>query len=606
MQPLPESPPEGAASLLPGVRIVQITTSQLFKMVDLLTYPDSVRAQAFLNTIRDPVAMRRAINRRKAFKLADLGSMRPVALDAEGYFWQGSLPDLRQPGVSPLSFLPFELPLRDRLTGLAFVPGSALEALLAAGGLVVNWQVDGRLRIYPPGTGVVQISVTLSFRDAIEVQAVARIAQNLGDLLFVDPEGQQRPPNDFFFDVIDQAEKSLFLEGTGDRLWTPAHTVFSLRDAQAFDPVPWTAELARLMGLAPGNEERAGFLETRLREALRSSRWQTERMVALAGQGVALLIAGQDTREKRLRQLALLAETREAVSAAAYAEQAFVEDLDRIVGQSLLDETWLPGQGNGFEYLSRFVDTMLRVRQAASSFRFLKNHPVRLLNAFAEDVWAHSNPVRPAILRQRLEQVVDWYRSRAGSEPIKEVAGMLENIRRIEEIEPLFPYPADAEDAPSDPAARPAGRKVRLFYSYAHEDERFRKRLVQHLSTLENNGLIEGWDDREIVPGDEWAGEINENLEKAEIILFLVSPAFMASRYSQGIEVKRAMELHEAGRARVIPVILRAVDWTIAPFGKLQALPKEGKPVTRWQDRDDAFLDVALGIRRVVEEIRNR
>jgi hypothetical protein len=63
------------------------------------------------------------------------------------------------------------------------------------------------------------------------------------------------------------------------------------------------------------------------------------------------------------------------------------------------------------------------------------------------------------------------------------------------------------------------------------------------------------------------------------------------------------MERHEAGTARVIPVILRPVDWRTAPFGKLQALPRDGRPVTRWSDKDEAFLDVARGIREVAESM---
>ena len=61
------------------------------------------------------------------------------------------------------------------------------------------------------------------------------------------------------------------------------------------------------------------------------------------------------------------------------------------------------------------------------------------------------------------------------------------------------------------------------------------------------------------------------------------------------------MARHKAGEARVIPIILRAVDWHIAPFGKLQALPKDGRAVTSWSNRDEAFEDIARGIRAVAE-----
>ena len=63
------------------------------------------------------------------------------------------------------------------------------------------------------------------------------------------------------------------------------------------------------------------------------------------------------------------------------------------------------------------------------------------------------------------------------------------------------------------------------------------------------------------------------------------------------------MARHEAGEARVIPIILRPADWHSSPFGKLQALPKEARPVTSWSNQDEAFLDIAHGIRTVTEEL---
>src|SRR3954454_14427804 len=152
------------------------------------------------------------------------------------------------------------------------------------------------------------------------------------------------------------------------------------------------------------------------------------------------------------------------------------------------------------------------------------------------------------------------------------------------------------------PPERPAV-PISLFYSYSHKDEALRKRLETHLSLLQNEGVISGWHDRRIAAGTEWDGAISENLDNAGIILLLVSADFLASRYCRDVEIKRAMERHEAGTARVIPVILRPVDWHTAPFGKLQALPQGGKPVTSWRNRDDAFTDIARGIREVATPV---
>ncbi len=60
----------------------------------------------------------------------------------------------------------------------------------------------------------------------------------------------------------------------------------------------------------------------------------------------------------------------------------------------------------------------------------------------------------------------------------------------------------------------------------------------------------------------------------------------MKSDYCYGVEMKRAMERIERGEARVVPVILRPVDWQDSPFSKLQVLPKDARPVTTWRDQN--------------------
>jgi internalin A len=144
----------------------------------------------------------------------------------------------------------------------------------------------------------------------------------------------------------------------------------------------------------------------------------------------------------------------------------------------------------------------------------------------------------------------------------------------------------------------------RLFVSYSHKDETLRAELETHLKLLQRQGLISVWTDRRIAGGREWKGEIDWALQSADIVLLLVSADFMASDYCYDTEMRRALERHKGGGARVIPIILRAVDWHSAPFGEFQALPKDAKPVTLWGDRDSAWNDVAAGIREVAEQIR--
>ena len=145
---------------------------------------------------------------------------------------------------------------------------------------------------------------------------------------------------------------------------------------------------------------------------------------------------------------------------------------------------------------------------------------------------------------------------------------------------------------------------ISIFYAYAEEDEEFQKELGKHLSQMKRQGIVADWHFRLITGGKEWEGEIDSHINKSKIILLLVSPNFLSSDYCYDVEMKRAMELHTSKAARVIPVILRPCDWQSAPFGKLQALPKDGQPITTWSNRDEAFLNVAQGIRKVCRELQ--
>lgn len=146
-------------------------------------------------------------------------------------------------------------------------------------------------------------------------------------------------------------------------------------------------------------------------------------------------------------------------------------------------------------------------------------------------------------------------------------------------------------------------RPVKLFYSYSHTDEDLRERLVKHLSLLKRQGVIADWSDRKIEEGYEWAGEIDYSLKTAQVILLLISSDFLASDYCYDVEMRRAMERHESGEARVVPVILRPCDWENAPFGKLQALPRGARPVTLWANYDEAFENIARHIREVCRKL---
>ncbi len=143
---------------------------------------------------------------------------------------------------------------------------------------------------------------------------------------------------------------------------------------------------------------------------------------------------------------------------------------------------------------------------------------------------------------------------------------------------------------------------INVFVSYSHKDEAFKENLSEHISPLKRLGVINEWHDRKIIAGQAWAGQISEHLSSSELIIFLISSSFLDSDYCINVEVKKAMEMHEEGRAILIPIIIRPSDWESSPLSKLQALPKDAKAVSSWSNIDEAWLNVVHGIKDALDK----
>lgn len=152
----------------------------------------------------------------------------------------------------------------------------------------------------------------------------------------------------------------------------------------------------------------------------------------------------------------------------------------------------------------------------------------------------------------------------------------------------------------ADEAQRPG---VGIFISYAHEDEPLKKELDKYLKVLKRSSKIRVWNDRELIGGQEWDATIMAELAAAEVILLLISVDFNASDFIWDKELAWAMQRHEAGTARVVPIILRRCQWSAMPYAKLQALPRNATPVVDYSNRDDAFTEIAIEIERVVDHL---
>lgn len=144
--------------------------------------------------------------------------------------------------------------------------------------------------------------------------------------------------------------------------------------------------------------------------------------------------------------------------------------------------------------------------------------------------------------------------------------------------------------------------RISVFYSYSHKDEELRDELEAHLAALWRSGLISEWHDRKIMPGDNWERQIDQHLDSAQLILFLISADFIDSGYCMDVEVTRAVERQKRGECVIVPIILRPVMWQVIPWlHELQVLPKDALPIIQWSPRDLAYVSVCEGILRVVQ-----
>jgi len=146
---------------------------------------------------------------------------------------------------------------------------------------------------------------------------------------------------------------------------------------------------------------------------------------------------------------------------------------------------------------------------------------------------------------------------------------------------------------------------INIFVSYAHADKELKDELEKHLIIMQRNGLILPWVDNMIIPGQEWDKSISDSMNNADLIVCLISPDFLSSKYCYEIEMQNALQRHEEKKALVIPIILRYCEWMTTPFSSLQALPTLGRPIKDWQDQDHAFYDVIEGLKKTIAMLLN-
>lgn len=148
-----------------------------------------------------------------------------------------------------------------------------------------------------------------------------------------------------------------------------------------------------------------------------------------------------------------------------------------------------------------------------------------------------------------------------------------------------------------------------IFFSYAPEDKPLRDELDKHLAPLRRLGHALSWYDGEIGAGQNWEDSIRRNLRSADIVLLLISSSFLNSNFIWENELLPALERHDRGECRVIPVLLKPCVWQDMNFARLQMLPStietaRLQAVTLWRDADEAYATIVQGIQRALRELK--
>jgi hypothetical protein len=140
---------------------------------------------------------------------------------------------------------------------------------------------------------------------------------------------------------------------------------------------------------------------------------------------------------------------------------------------------------------------------------------------------------------------------------------------------------------------------MKLFIVFAAPDRDQLQRLK--LGLVEVRGGESTWSHYERDASLRQSSESLAAIEACDLFLALMSPDFLASNYCAGQELATAIMLHEAGRLRIVPIILEACEWKESRLGRLKPLPKLGTPVSEWQDPEQAYREIVAGLRAIVQ-----
>jgi hypothetical protein len=145
---------------------------------------------------------------------------------------------------------------------------------------------------------------------------------------------------------------------------------------------------------------------------------------------------------------------------------------------------------------------------------------------------------------------------------------------------------------------------ARIFISYAHADEmwfqRFRSAFLEKSVNLD----LRFWSDHALLPGENWHQAIVKKLHQADIIIFLITQAFLSSSFIKGQEMRRAIARHDAGLARVVPILVESCSWQETPFAKIQGMPAGMVPIASLSNSDETIQNIIEELAKLAKVVK--
>jgi FHA domain/TIR domain len=146
-------------------------------------------------------------------------------------------------------------------------------------------------------------------------------------------------------------------------------------------------------------------------------------------------------------------------------------------------------------------------------------------------------------------------------------------------------------------------RPTRVFLLHAPGDATRAGELDEHLRASQQAGLVITWHGQKVSPGADAALESARELEAADVVVLLVTVTFLNSDdCSEG--TRRALARRETGACEVVPLLVRPVDWALAPFAHLDPLPRNGRAIELWPSPEEAWAQVALELRALAQRVQ--